>query len=89
MVGRERGNGKGIHFLPRQHRCGLTAKVDKPGVKGWYRRRGGRDEGAEVRTANKTGGGRGRGCQYITWLWLVVSNDTVQYIIQIAMLIQL
>jgi len=34
---RQRGNEEGIHFLPflRYYRCGLTAKVDKPGVKGW------------------------------------------------------
>lgn len=34
---RQRGNEEGIHFLSflRYYRCGLTAKVDKPGVKGW------------------------------------------------------
>lgn len=60
--------------------AGLTGKVDKPGVKGRPVVKG---EGG-LRTANKS-----RGVSISRRLWLPVSNDTVQYIIQIAMLIQL
>lgn len=60
--------------------AGLTGKVDKPGVKGRPVAKG---EGG-LRTANKS-----RGVSISRRLWLAVSNDTVQYIIQIAMLIQL
>lgn len=78
-----KSNGKGntfFRFADPTTVAGLTGKVDKPGVKGRPVAKG---EGG-LRTANKS-----RGVSISRRLWLAVSNDTVQYIIQIAMLIQL